>query len=506
MKLVIGNESIRSYRRLSYKAWYAFAEFVDNSTQSYFDNEAVLRPALDAEGRKLEVYITYDSKSKVIRIVDNAMGMSEDDLVAALHIGLPPANTNGRSEYGMGLKTAASWFGNVWSVTTKKYGETEEISVVVDVDAVAEGRDDLSPRRVSKPEGDHYTIIEITELNHFMNGWAIKNTKEYLASMFREDLRSGVLDLRFNDSQLETPFAPDDDSFLLRPDGSPYKVAVDTNVGGKPVKGYLGVMRPGIASRRLAGFNVVRRGRCVQGWLDSWRPEDLFGAGGRNDLINQRLTGELILNDFTASHTKDAILWQNDEEEDLIKYLKTIANEHELLHVARSHRGEDSVVAGTTEREEAREQLRTTMTSPEMVDAINVEEVPPAELASIVAEPLQESTAGEEPDFVIDLGRNLRVEMYWHGAHVNDPYYTYWMTDTGSLKVAINESHPGYSELENAAAILAYSKHCAFDAIAEWKCRMRQAEVQPESVSQIKDQLYRVSAAIESGRAISVSL
>ncbi|SIN35504.1 ATP-binding protein [Micromonospora cremea] len=497
MKIVLGNEAIRSWRRLSYKAWYAFAEFVDNSTQSFFDNKEVLKRVLAEEGRQLEVYITYDSKLKVIRIVDNAMGMNEQDLVNSLYIGRPPQNVSGRSEYGLGMKTAASWFGNVWSVTTKKLGEREELSVVVNVDKVAEGQDDLELRRLEKPEDQHYTIIEISLLNHFLNGWAIKNTREFLASMFREDLRDGFLDLRFNDNKLETPFTPDDSSFLVRLDETPYKAIVNTTIGGKPVTGYVGVMRPGVASRRLAGFNVVRRGRCVQGWLDAWRPEDIFGAGGRNDLVNQRLTGELVVDEFTASHTKDAILWQNDEEEELIKYLQQVANEHELIHVARHHRGEDAVVASASEREAAREQMRATMTSPDMVDAINVEEVPPAELESIVAEPLQVAASGDEPDVTIPLGGDLRVEIYWHEGHINDPYYTYWIVESGSLKVAINESHPGYTELENAAAIVAYSKHCAFDAIAEWKCRLKQSSVQPESVKQIKDHYYRVSAAIE---------
>ncbi|MBO0800205.1 MAG: ATP-binding protein, partial [Blastocatellia bacterium] len=205
MRLVLGNEAIVSYRRLSYKAWYAFAEFVDNSTQSFFDNRDDLERAFAEEGREgLEVYITYDSSSKTIKIVDNAMGMSPDELESALYVGRPPSNSSGRSEYGMGLKTAASWFGNIWSVTTKKLGETEEITATVDVDAVALGAAELPVSRVAKPAEQHYTIVEISSLNHFLNGWAVKNTREFLASMFRQDLREGFLDLRFNGTRLET--------------------------------------------------------------------------------------------------------------------------------------------------------------------------------------------------------------------------------------------------------------------------------------------------------------
>jgi hypothetical protein len=292
---------------------------------------------------------------------------------------------------------------------------------------------------------------------------------------------------------------PSDESFLLKLDGTPYKVDVDTTIGGKPVRGFVGVMRPGVASRRLAGFSIVRRGRCVQGWLDSWRPEDIFGQGGRNDLINQRLTGELVVDEFTASHTKDAILWQEDEEELLIKHLRTLATEHELLHIARTHRGEDANAASASEIEAAKQQIRETLTSPEMVDAINLQEIPPAELEAIKSEVMRESADTDEADIEIPLGGDQKVLIMFQDAHINDPYYAYWVAQDGNLKVAINESHPGFAELETSAAVVAYVKHCAFDAIAEWKCRAKLAEVRPESVRQIKDELFRVSAAVESG-------
>ena len=48
MQLQFGLDAIRNYRRLSYKPWYALAEFVDNSTQSYFNNQSVLDDAYEA--------------------------------------------------------------------------------------------------------------------------------------------------------------------------------------------------------------------------------------------------------------------------------------------------------------------------------------------------------------------------------------------------------------------------------------------------------------------------
>jgi L-cysteine:1D-myo-inositol 2-amino-2-deoxy-alpha-D-glucopyranoside ligase len=44
--------------------------------------------------------------------------------------------------------------------------------------------------------------------------------------------------------------------------------------------------------------------------LDSWRPFEIFGDA-RNDQLNQRIAGELIMDQFTASHTKDGIDWED---------------------------------------------------------------------------------------------------------------------------------------------------------------------------------------------------
>jgi hypothetical protein len=61
-----------------------------------------------------------------LRISDNSIGMSYSDLQGALRVGRIPDNPTGRSKYGLGMKTAACWFGNVWTVRTKKLGETVE--------------------------------------------------------------------------------------------------------------------------------------------------------------------------------------------------------------------------------------------------------------------------------------------------------------------------------------------------------------------------------------------
>ena len=93
----------------------------DNSTQSYFNNKVLLDEVYELEENSLEVRITYNRNHKdggSLKIWDNAMGMSYEELQHAMHIALPPDDTSGRSKYGMGLKTAATWIGNVWTMKT----------------------------------------------------------------------------------------------------------------------------------------------------------------------------------------------------------------------------------------------------------------------------------------------------------------------------------------------------------------------------------------------------
>ena len=118
------------FSRLNYKPWYAIAEFVDNSTQSFYSHQQ----ELSAVGiNEVIVSIKYDNVNDILTIVDTAFGMEIDDFARAVKIDSPPENKAGRNEFGMGLKTAASWFGNIWSVRSTQLGSTHEYFTEINI-------------------------------------------------------------------------------------------------------------------------------------------------------------------------------------------------------------------------------------------------------------------------------------------------------------------------------------------------------------------------------------
>src|SRR5437762_13666811 len=67
------------------------------------------------------------------------------------------------------------------------------------------------------------------------------------------------------------------------------------------------------ASVASAGFSLFRRNRLIQGSGDEgYRPPAIFGQS--NSYAYQRLFGELHLEGFEVSHTKDGFKWQENEE------------------------------------------------------------------------------------------------------------------------------------------------------------------------------------------------
>ncbi|MCC6387404.1 MAG: ATP-binding protein [Dehalococcoidia bacterium] len=296
---------------LNYKPWYALAEFVDNSIQSFLASRALLGIAL------LNVEIEYDPADGVIVIRDNAAGINTADFARAFRPGERPLDRSGLSEFGMGMKSAACWFGRRFTVRSTALGEPLERTLVFDLaDIVSNGREVLRPEGRPVPTEWHFTEVSLSELYKPPQGRTVGKMKDHLASIYREFIRRGDLRLTWNGeilqydepSVLRAAFYKDEDQTTHKQ----WRKDIQLDLGqGLTVHGFAAIRQVG--STALAGFALFRRGRLIEGSGDeTYRPRYIFGAS--NDYVFQRLFGELHLDGFQVSHTKDGFRWDENEE------------------------------------------------------------------------------------------------------------------------------------------------------------------------------------------------
>ena len=326
-------------KSLNYKPWFALAEFVDNALASFLANKSALRAA---GSRRLRVEIEFqaeDGGRLVIR--DNAAGIREADYARAFKPAQPPADRSGLSEFGMGMKSAACWFARRWTVRTCALGEHAERTLSFDIDSIVRNEIEvLEPVLTKVPPGSHHTEVVLEDLHQVPHGRTLGKMKQHLASIYRRFTRDGVLELMFNGEALEflepavlrapyykTPKAP----------AETWRKDIEVDLGHKrTARGFAALRETGSTSE--AGFALFRRGRLIQGSGDEgYRPESIFGRS--NSYTYQRLFGELYLEGFEVSHTKDGIRWGEIEDAFLAKLHAAINEEPlQLISQAEGHR------------------------------------------------------------------------------------------------------------------------------------------------------------------------
>jgi hypothetical protein len=397
-------------RHLNYRPWFALAEFVDNAVQSYQLNEAALRKSSGANYH-LRVNIDLDA-TEVGRIVvrDNAAGIAEKDFPRAFRPAAIPPDTSGLSEFGMGMKSAACWFAPEWYVRTSALGEPTEKKISFNIAKIV--RDELEELSVQVTPADpksHFTEIVLVRPYKLPAGKTLAKIKEHLADIYRVFTRESSLVLKVDGQVLEyeepdvlvAPSYKDEDG----PDIG-WRTDIDLDFGrGLTAKGFAAIRKVGSTSK--AGFALFRRGRLIQGSGDEgYRPPLIFGKP--NSFVYQRLFGELHLEGFEVSHTKDGFQW-DDNEEPFLQELKTALSDPKmpLLQQAREYR----VAVAREELHEAAEAAASrTAKSMEnhLADAIEVASETPVEDTPPTALPKAESTARKVVDLELE-DRRWRV-------------------------------------------------------------------------------------------------
>ncbi|RTQ45841.1 hypothetical protein EJV47_23720 [Hymenobacter gummosus] len=309
------------FRYIKYKSWYALAEYVDNAIDSYQKNRALLEAT--SPDYQLRIELELNQEGNFIRISDNAFGISSTDLQRALRMAVRPPDRTGLSEHGMGMKAASCWFCPKWSVETQALGDSVKRKVTFDVERiVSEGVETLEVEVLPSVPKAHFTNILLQGVYSLPTGRAVGKIRDHLTSIYRAFLRDKQVEIIVNGQALKYK-AP---TTLTAPPYSDksappilWRKEVDfVCAGGQRVTGFAAIFAT--ASTKEAGFALFRRGRVVEGSFDEgYRPAKIFV--NTNSYYYQRIFGELHIDDFTASFTKDGIQWE-DTEEDFLARLK----------------------------------------------------------------------------------------------------------------------------------------------------------------------------------------
>lgn len=479
-----------TYRHFPYKAWYAVGELVDNSTQSYFSYQATLDEAYEQEGSGLAVRIDFE-RDEMLSIVDNAMGMDLDDLQRAIQLGTPPPDTSGRSEFGMGMKTACCWLGDEWRIVTKKLGSDTEYSVTIDVPEIAKSTDNelAVVEKVVPDTSLHYTRIEVTRLHRQFQTKTLGRTKAHLMEMYRPDIEMGTLDLRWDGSTLQPPavevLVTDVDNVQRT-----WKKDIDFVVDGEHnVRGWICILAKG--GRAKAGFDLFRRGRIILGRPGGYRPALIFGES-RNDLINQRLYGQIHLDDFPVNHLKDDFLWEGLEDEFQDHLVDACQDYIDFARAYRSRAGSQHVSPAVVQA--TNEEIAEELGDEQMAERLTIAEVGAIAdetddaVRDAKAELLREQKI--DPRVIEAGGYTFRI-FHPQAMPGTDPYFFRQSAETGEVDIFLNDNHPYAEKITDETDYLMYARMCVIDAITEHFLVHHKGEMTAGFPARLKDNLLR---------------
>lgn len=470
-------------KHLNYQSWYALAEFVDNSIQSYQQN----RDALSIVTEKLIVDIDIDiAEPPRISIRDNAAGILLKDFPRAFRPATLPPDRTGLAEFGMGMKSAACWFAPKWIVRTSALGDPVVRTIKFDIEnIVADDIHELSIIEESTDAGSHFTEIILEDVFHVPAGRTVAKIKDHLIDIYRVFVRDDFLELRLKDepliyqspSILHQPYfkTPEGQAQIWRKD-----IVFDLGPDLK-VRGFAAIREK--ASTKKAGFGLFRRGRIIQGsGDDGYRPSLIFGQS--NSYRYQRLFGELHLDGFEVSHTKDGFRW-DENEQPFLELLREHLDDSELplLKQAEGYRvrkatpelRDDAIKAVTSAADALGEGLPSAL--PGLADAEPVdtpEEEPPAQ-EKLASKTITLPFRGQTWEIEIEL--------------TNDPSESQWLVlsdtnqstgETRRIDIRVSMAHPfmvrfAQNDSENTDGILRLAAGIAVSEVLARSAGVRKA-------------------------------
>lgn len=492
-KLVVDNNSLKRYKDLPYKVWYALAEFIDNSLHSYLENKEFLN-SIGINSCEVLIRIEKDEnlEEKII-IEDNAGGIHSDDFERLVSIGVKKAKSKHQlSEFGMGMKTAGIWLGDKITINTKNFQINDNYQILIDLEKT-NNEVDIKKTYLSSTL-PCYTNVIIEKLNrNLTHKTTLKNTKDSLANMFKKFIEKGELTLFYQGKKLEV-----DNYKLLEYNSELVKKDFEIVLSnGKIAKGWVGILNKEYSSERRAGFYIYRFNRLLCGYPENtWKPKEIFGGYGKKSTT---LIGEVDMSDFQVAHTKNAINFVMNEEEEFISQLKDacglFTNEEYVRNLTKPSENLNEH-KNNNETKKSNQKLREVVNDNSVLNLDDI--VIQVETKDYDTESFLEDQDVKdlEPvvmfDFLKETDYEIEVEIYEFYSS-SKPNIIFSGNDS-CLKIFINVGHKYFVNVVSqwtSSEQMHYKLYCVFDALSEHNVMKRQGKIDPNQIRLVKSILLK---------------
>ncbi len=284
---------IKKAGEVNYKIPDALAELNDNPIDERIP------------GQKLVIENTVGQKDHAKRIVvaDNAGGMTGEQAEKALVMAYSGKQAGSIGEFGLGLKTAASFLGRRFVIVTAPLDGDRGFRLVYDeAEFLRQGNWQIELEEIDKPF-DHGTRIEIDDLKVNLYAGVKNPVIDRFSKIFKHFIAEGSVEILVN-GDFVVPHVVD----TIKENDT----EIDFDVMGKRVRGWASLATKG-SGKGAYGFDLVRHNRVLAEHVKiGFKP----GPG------TTRLIGELHLDNFPVVNNKTDFRRDTDEWHAMLELLE----------------------------------------------------------------------------------------------------------------------------------------------------------------------------------------
>ncbi|WP_189534570.1 ATP-binding protein [Paludibacterium paludis] len=359
-----------------YEPAYALAEFIDNAIHAY-QIESAQNPNPENELKihvKIysEQYINDKLKNSII-ISDNGPGIQKAKLEAALKPAKQPQN-KGLSEFGIGMKAAAVWFADNWTLETKPLSESNKLTTDFNLENLLNsGSSKIQVQEQASIE-KNYTKISLKNIRKPIDPKKYQEIKKDITEIYQRFISRERISIYFSyDEKEEKLIFENNNEVLVTPVyetikgqlyaiGAPktWSVPIEFVMNGHLVTGDIMLLKEGSYVTN-PGLVLFRNGRVIHGTTRTpYIPNKLFKTG--NKYGRQRIYGELFLDGQPISYTKDKFEFN---EEHFFAQIEATPGMHDLQKQAQAYRTKETPkVVATREEAEKEQNIKPPHTKP----------------------------------------------------------------------------------------------------------------------------------------------